>query len=53
LAYEKVKEVDALDINEEGQELWENAMRRYFLFLFLLNNISKIKMLKDLFTKLI
>lgn len=29
LAYEKVKEVDALDISEEGQELWESAIRRY------------------------
>jgi dynein heavy chain 1 len=29
LAYEKVKEVDALDISEEGQELWEAAIRRY------------------------
>lgn len=28
LAYEKVKEVDALDITEEGQELWESAIRR-------------------------
>jgi len=28
-AYEKVKEVDALDISEEGQELWESAIRRY------------------------
>lgn len=29
LAYERVKEVDALDITEEGQELWESAIRRY------------------------
>ncbi len=29
LAYEKVKEVDALDISEEGQELWESTLRRY------------------------
>jgi dynein heavy chain 1 len=29
LAYEKVKEVEALDISEEGQELWESAIRRY------------------------
>jgi dynein heavy chain 1 len=29
LAYEKVKEVDGLDITEEGQELWESATRRY------------------------
>lgn len=29
LAYDKVKEVDGLDISEEGQELWESAMRRY------------------------
>ncbi len=29
LAYEKVKEVDGLDIGEEGQELWESALRRY------------------------
>ncbi|RMZ98500.1 cytoplasmic dynein 1 heavy chain 1 isoform X2, partial [Brachionus plicatilis] len=29
LAYEKIKEVDALDISEEGQELWELTMRRY------------------------
>ena len=29
LAYEKVKEVDALDITEEGQEQWDSAIRRY------------------------
>jgi len=29
LAYEQVKEVDALDISEEGQEAWNAAIRRY------------------------
>ena len=29
LAYEKVKEIDALDITEEGQEIWESAIRKY------------------------
>jgi len=29
LAYEKVKEIDALDISEEGQEIWESAIRKY------------------------
>lgn len=29
LAYEKVKEVDGLDITEDGQELWEGSIRRY------------------------
>jgi dynein heavy chain 1 len=29
LAYDKVKEVDALDISEEGQKLWVSAIRRY------------------------
>ena len=29
LAYEKVKEVDALEISDEGQEQWDSALRRY------------------------
>ena len=29
LAYEKVKDVDAFDISDEGLEAWEQAMRRY------------------------
>ena len=29
LAYEAVKEVDALDISKEGSEAWEAAMKRY------------------------
>jgi dynein heavy chain 1 len=29
LAYEKVKEIDALDISDEGQEVWDGALRRY------------------------
>jgi dynein heavy chain 1 len=29
LAYGKVKEIDALDISEEGQEIWESAIRKY------------------------
>jgi dynein heavy chain 1 len=29
LAYESVKEVDALDVSKEGQDAWEFAMKRY------------------------
>ena len=28
-AYEAVKEMDGLDISEEGSEAWEAAMKRY------------------------
>ena len=29
VAYEKVKEIDALDITDDGQEIWDGATRRY------------------------
>jgi dynein heavy chain 1 len=29
LAYESVKEIDALDVSKEGQDAWELAMKRY------------------------
>jgi len=29
LAYEQVKDVDALDISEKGQDAWNAAIRRY------------------------
>ncbi len=29
LAYERVKEVNALDISEEGENAWNDAIRRY------------------------
>ena len=28
MAYESVKEVDALDVSKEGQDVWELAMKR-------------------------
>ena len=29
LAYENVKEVDCLDTSKDGNEQWEDAMKRY------------------------
>ena len=29
VAYKKVKEIDALDITDDGQEIWDGATRRY------------------------
>jgi dynein heavy chain 1 len=29
MAYESVKEIDALDVSKEGQDVWELAMKRY------------------------
>jgi dynein heavy chain 1, cytosolic len=29
LAYEKVREVDVLDISEDGEEIWQSAINRY------------------------
>jgi dynein heavy chain 1 len=35
MAYESVKEIDALDVSKEGQDVWELAMKRYDKKLFI------------------